>query len=406
MKALARKDGTLIRLVEAGDGQIIGHHRRYGFLSPDSVRAREVINRRLEKRKVLRQENEWLFQVRFQNGRVIPLFGCDAAEKQTGEWEISSGRNVFRLIEREAIAPTIMPLPKGGDSYGREAFVGAVFLAIMISLPLLFQTTTPVSPDEDLKTLSENQKTVVIKKVKVVETPIRKAPEKKVANVAKQETKKDAGAAVRQKLGFLALFGKKELKNAIGGMPTQAERRTAGAGPGGPGGSGGELLTGLGAGQKKITVGNTGIAGMGGVGGKAGAGGGEGGFGKSYVGSGGGGGGRVLSDVNLGEDVELDGGLDKAVIQATIAKYLSQIKACYERGLRKTPGLMGNVTMDFEINAGGRLNFSKVKQTTLGNESVETCISKVMMAWNFPKPVGGTLVRVTYPFMLKPAAAL
>ncbi|MEI6398903.1 MAG: AgmX/PglI C-terminal domain-containing protein, partial [Pseudomonadota bacterium] len=149
------------------------------------------------------------------------------------------------------------------------------------------------------------------------------------------------------------------------------------------------------------TVGNSGVAGLGGIG-NAGAGGGEGGFGKSYVGSGGVGG-KSLADVRLGKDIELDGGLDQAVVRATIVKYLSQIQACYQRGLREKPHLAGQVSMDFEIAASGKLNYAKVKTSSLDYPATEDCIAKAMLTWQFPKPVGGTLVKVNYPFALKPS---
>jgi hypothetical protein len=86
-----------------------------------------------------------------------------------------------------------------------------------------------------------------------------------------------------------------------------------------------------------------------------------------------------LADVRLGKDIELDGGLDQAVVRATIAKYLSQIQACYERGLRQKPHLAGQVSMDFEINASGNLSYAKVKNSSLDYPDTENCISKAML---------------------------
>jgi hypothetical protein len=194
----------------------------------------------------------------------------------------------------------------------------------------------------------------------------------------------------------------------LGGAPTALNEASPGAGPGGKQGSGGELLVGLGEGVKHTTVGNTGVAGLGGVGTK-GAGGGAGGYGNSWVGSGGTGNGlngigngRSLSVQPLSQEIVLEGGLDSAVIQATIAKYLSQVRACYEEGLRGNPGLTGQVTMQFEIGARGTLNYTKVSRSSLGNNLVEQCISGKMMTWQFPQPLGGMNVKVSYPFLLRP----
>ncbi|NDD91677.1 hypothetical protein EBZ37_06295, partial [bacterium] len=179
---------------------------------------------------------------------------------------------------------------------------------------------------------------------------------------------------------------------------TTALNASAGAGAGGNQGSGGELLVGLGQGVKRTSVGNSGVSGLGGVGTK-GAGGGNGGYGNSMVGSGEG---RALSAMAVSNDLVLEGGLDRAVIQATIAKYLSQVRACYEQGLAQSPGINGTVTMNFQVGPSGVLDFSKVGKSTLGHPPVENCIAQRMMGWKFPKPLGGVAVKVSYPFLLRP----
>ena len=192
-------------------------------------------------------------------------------------------------------------------------------------------------------------------------------------------------------------------------MPSRIENVSPGAGPGGPGGSGGEMLVGLGQGVKRTTVGNTGTAGLGGLSTKQGGpGGGAGGYGNTMIGSGTGAGvGRgngtgAISALALSNDMILEGGLDRAVIQATIAKYLHEVRACYEQGLRTNPGLSGQITMGFEISGEGRLNFAKVQKSTLGNAQVEQCVAGRMLGWQFPKPVGGVNQKVSYPFLLRP----
>jgi hypothetical protein len=208
--------------------------------------------------------------------------------------------------------------------------------------------------------------------------------------------------AIEQNLGFLKMLGKKDLSKALGGLPTKLQDVSPGAGAGGKAGSGGELLVGLGQGVKRTTVGNSGVTGLGGVG-KSGAGGGAGGFGNSLLGSGEG---RALSKLSAGvplsRDLELEGGLDRSVIQATIAKYLSQVRACYENGLQRNPGLTGTVHMKFEISGEGHVRAANVGRSSLGDVPVESCISEKMLDWKFPKPLGGVTVKVAYPFLLRP----
>ena len=104
------------------------------------------------------------------------------------------------------------------------------------------------------------------------------------------------------------------------------------------------------------------------------------------------------------EEIYLEGGLERAVIQATIAKYLNEIRACYETGLRKVPGLNGTVSMFFEITGSGSVGTSRVSKSSLGNNDVEQCMSTRLKTWQFPQPRGGVTVRVTYPFLLRPVS--
>lgn len=101
-------------------------------------------------------------------------------------------------------------------------------------------------------------------------------------------------------------------------------------------------------------------------------------------------------------DLVLNGGLSKYAINATIAKYLNQVRRCYEDELKLHPALEGLVTVDFEVGASGRLNFARTAKSTLDSKKVQDCINQRMMTWEFPKPKGGVNVKVSYPFMLRP----
>jgi hypothetical protein len=53
------------------------------------------------------------------------------------------------------------------------------------------------------------------------------------------------------------------------------------------------------------------------------------------------------------------------------------------------------------ITAGGTVSSSQVSQTTINNAELETCVAGRVHTWIFPKPKGGGVVIVTYPFILK-----
>ena len=46
-----------------------------------------------------------------------------------------------------------------------------------------------------------------------------------------------------------------------------------------------------------------------------------------------------------------------------------------------------------------------VQKSTMNNRNVETCIAKAVRRWLFPKPKGGGIVIVSYPFVLRAAGA-
>ena len=392
MIALTTENGETLRNFNSKLNAPIGWYPHLGFVTETTARARNVVRQRGGRPEVAIKP---LWQFRFDRGRPVAVAGCDIREISAEKWQLNAtGRTFFIVPAMTAAAIPIPDSPSLVPSRSQDWQLG--LLMLLIGLMGLWSSVRDI--DATVKE-ADKQKVVVVQNVQVAK-PI--PPPEQVRRDVPQVQPKKPGAAVQQKLGFLALLGKKELTKAMGGLPTPAERRSPGAGAGGDKGSGGEVLAGLGQGVKHTTVGNSGVAGLGGIG-NAGAGGGEGGFGKSYVGSGGIGGGKSLSDVRLGKDIELEGGLDRAVVKATIAKYLSQIQSCYERGLRLKPHLAGQVSMDFEISGTGKLNYAKVKNSTLDFPETEKCISQAMMSWQFPQPVGGTLVKVNYPFTLKPS---
>ncbi len=329
---------------------------------------------------------------------VVSTHGCEFANDSEGG-TLTTSLGSFRIRSANSTssipdAPYAKPLIP--DSSSDRRYQKAALLAMLFfSAALLFgprggYETAPVVIEEPIKVTivpeTKIQKTVTVPASSEVAQRLK---------VQDQATRR----AVQQNLGFLGLLGKKDLTKALGGMPSTIQPASAGAGKGGTEGSGGEYLVGLGQGVRQASVGNTGVAGLGGIGTK-GKGGGAGGYGNSMVGSGEG---KTLSKLALSNELTIEGGLDRAVIQATIAKYLSQIRACYEGQLQTNPGLSGQVNMGFVIQGDGTVASSQVVRSTLGNTATENCMTARTKTWLFPKPVGGVTVKVNYPFLLRPA---
>ncbi len=394
MIALANSNGELIKLLPMESGEF-GLHQVFGFIFKDHLADR--IHRR-KSHGISSLENAWVCQLKLlknaKNFTIEAISGCEVKAENDRTWKIKTDRGEFRLLpagEARAV-PISTQIADKDFKIGKTA---AIVLAVLLALPLMLGRDRNVEPvvvmEEPImvKLKPQVQKTVVVPSTMPAEMPQNLKAQDKVVK-----------RAIQQNLGFLGLLGNKNITKAIGGAPTIKDA-SAGAGPGGKEGSGGEFLTGIGRGVKSATVGNTGVSGLGGIGTK-GAGGGAGGYGNSKIGTGEG---SSLSKVALSNDLMLEGGLDKAVIQATIAKYLSQVRACYETGLQSNPALQGQVNMSFQINGEGNISSANVAKSTLGNSQVESCISTKMLNWKFPKPVGGVNVKVNYPFVLRPVGA-
>ena len=187
--------------------------------------------------------------------------------------------------------------------------------------------------------------------------------------------------------GISTIFGHQglggELKSAMGNM--------FGAAAGDAGGFGGLGLRGSGSGGGG--VGDT--VGIGGIGTK-GRGGGTGGYGSGVGVLGG------KKDVDIGitsSEPMVMGSLDKELIRKVIHANRGQIRYCYESQLNRFPKLNGKVAVKFIISPTGSVSTSSVAQTTVNNAELEACVAGRVRTWQFPKPKGGGVVIVTYPFI-------
>jgi hypothetical protein len=393
MISITSESGSLLKVLSAENGETTyGCHTTYGWTSRSQAGQRMIARKRRGLRTA-ELDAGWKFNFRVRAPfEIVPVSGCRAERLADRRWKLATDAGDYFLSDA-AVESTLAAPEAESDTFWRNAGGAALLVALgifLVPVPKPEEEAPPILEPQVVNIqMPDRQKVVQVSEVNLQAVPkeLRKA-------------NPQAKRAIQQNLGFLGLLGKKELKKALGGMPIALKETTAGAGAGGTQGSGGESLVGLGEGVKRTTVGNTGVAGLGGIGTK-GRGGGAGGYGDMMVGSGNG---KGLTSLALSQDVTLEGGLDRSVIQATIAKYLSQVRACYEAGLRKNAGLTGQVSMAFEINGAGNLNYSRVARSSLGNPGVESCISERMMGWKFPKPTGGVSVKVAYPFMLRPSA--
>lgn len=402
MIAIETEQGELIKVLKNVVQGEFGFHEQFGFIS-ESRASERVETRKRQGFDYTRDSWMCRFGLKsLEKGFAIENpEGCDVLQTKEG-WLLDTPNGKFRLVQ-------------GGPDYVNDLLVDhedkagwmnrlpeLIFLAILFITPLFyFLQETPVEDEIEQEKEIEPVTVQIIKKIKTVNVQREVNPNLKVKPLTKAEISK---RAVKRNLGFLGMVGSKTVSDAVGGVPQDLKQATAGAGPGGDAGSGGEVLTNLGKGLKKTTVGNTGVAGLGGkLVTKGTSGGGKGGYGNTLVASGSGNG--ISAIAVSSSDMVLEGGISRYAINATIAKYLNQVRRCYETQLKTKPEIQGLVEMSFEINTTGRLNFARVNRTTLKDQPTEQCISNKMMSWQFPKPKGGVKVPVKYPFMLRPVGS-
>ena len=190
--------------------------------------------------------------------------------------------------------------------------------------------------------------------------------------------------------GIAALFGAEvqggELEAALGGI--DGAKVATGYGQGGLG------LRGGGPGG-----GGTGVATLGtGKIGTRGRGSGEGGYGSSEGGLGA----KADHDVGMtmGKETVL-GSLDPEIIRRIVREHAGQIRYCYERELTRSPGIYGKIVMKWVINGEGKVTQATTAETQMRNANVEGCLATKIKTWVFPKPKGGGIVIVNYPFVFK-----
>ncbi len=195
--------------------------------------------------------------------------------------------------------------------------------------------------------------------------------------------------------GLSTIFGQGglggDLKGAIGNMFGPVVGDSYGLGGLGLKGTG----TGGGGQGQTIGIGGVGTKGRGGGLGSYGSG--VGGLGK-----------KSDRDVSIATGpAAVLGSIDRELIRRVIQEHAAQIRYCYEQALAINPKLEGKVAIRWIINADGRVSNPQVDSgaTTLDNGSVHRCMMDRIASWEFPKPKGGGMAVVTYPWILRPSGS-
>lgn len=95
----------------------------------------------------------------------------------------------------------------------------------------------------------------------------------------------------------------------------------------------------------------------------------------------------------------LIGSLEKPEIRRVMNRNQARFRYCYEKELNAKPNLQGKVSVRFRILPDGSVARAEILESSAHDAALEGCLARVLGTLKFPKPRGGGVVVVTYPFI-------
>jgi hypothetical protein len=100
------------------------------------------------------------------------------------------------------------------------------------------------------------------------------------------------------------------------------------------------------------------------------------------------------------DDVPTENGrLPEGGVRRVVRASFPRIRACYEKGLQRTPGLHGRVVVSFVIDRTGAVPMSADGGSDLADAAVVACIVGTIRKLSFPQ-AQGTFTYIRYPLLL------
>ncbi len=100
---------------------------------------------------------------------------------------------------------------------------------------------------------------------------------------------------------------------------------------------------------------------------------------------------------------DVRGSLDKELIRRVVRRHVNEVRYCYVKELQSHPALEGRVRVQFTVLPGGEVGAATVAESTVGHARLEGCVASAVRRWHFPRPRGGGLTVVSYPFVFHAA---
>lgn len=108
---------------------------------------------------------------------------------------------------------------------------------------------------------------------------------------------------------------------------------------------------------------------------------------------------RPKARPNIKSNEPETGQLAKEKLNKVFNIHSGAMKTCYERALKKSPGLQGKVRLEILIASTGSVRSAKVRGLSLSNSAIENCMERQATTMKFPEPDGGAVrVNKIYSF--------
>jgi len=98
-------------------------------------------------------------------------------------------------------------------------------------------------------------------------------------------------------------------------------------------------------------------------------------------------------------EADLPKGLTVATITKTVTANQGDVKACYEKSLKRGIQVGGRLEVEFSIINSGDVKATEVKSAKHKGTDMADCVSTAIKGWKFPR-FAGDPVTVEYPFIL------
>ncbi len=95
---------------------------------------------------------------------------------------------------------------------------------------------------------------------------------------------------------------------------------------------------------------------------------------------------------------KVNGRLPPEAVQRVVRDNFGRMRACYEAGLQRDPGLEGRIAVKFVIDREGAVAMASTEERSLPDGAVASCVQRAFHQMTFPRPEGG-IVTVVYPIV-------